>query len=144
VNPSTNSIPGRDARQQLLVPAERLARCVALVIGVGAIGRQVALPLAALGVSWLILHDDDQVEAENLAAQGYWPEDLQQLKVHATAQLCQGVHPPMQVAAFPQRFKRSTANSLEMAALLSGGLAGAAAAPGFGCRSASQSAISRL
>ena len=114
MNPSTNSIPGRDARQQLLVPAERLARCVALVIGVGAIGRQVALQLAALGVSRLVLHDDDQVEAENLAAQGYWPEDLQQFKVHATAQLCRRIHPPVLVAAVPERFKRSTANTLEM------------------------------
>ncbi len=112
MSPSTNSIPGRDARQQLLVPAERLAHCVALVIGVGAIGRQVALQLASLGVSRLILHDDDQVAVENLAAQGYWPEDLQKFKVHATAQLCQRVHPAMQVAAVPERFKRSTVNTL--------------------------------
>jgi hypothetical protein len=112
VNPSTNSIPGRDARQQLLVPAERLARCVALVIGVGAIGRQVALQLAALGVSRLILHDDDQVAVENLAAQCYWPEDLQKFKVHATAQLCRRIHPAIQTSGMPERFKRSTANAL--------------------------------
>jgi molybdopterin/thiamine biosynthesis adenylyltransferase len=112
VNPSTNSIPGRDARQQLLVPAEWLARCVALMIGVGAIGRQVALQLAALGISRLVLHDDDQVEAENLTAQDFWPEDLQKPKVHATARLCRRIHPSMQMSAVPERFKRSTANAL--------------------------------
>lgn len=112
MNPSTNSIPGRDARQQLLVPADRLDRCVALVIGVGAIGRQVALQLAALGVPRLALHDDDLVQVENLAGQGYWPENLKRTKVSATATLCQRIQPAMQVAAVPERFKRSTAHQL--------------------------------
>ncbi len=70
------------------------------------------MQLAALGVSRLVLHDDDQVEAQNLAAQGTWPEDLHQPKVHATAQLCRRILPAVQVASVPERFKRSTANSL--------------------------------
>jgi sulfur carrier protein ThiS adenylyltransferase len=41
------------------------------VIGVGAIGRQVALQLAALGVPDLSLYDPDTVAVENLAPQGY-------------------------------------------------------------------------
>ena len=40
----------RFARQQDLVPQDRLAELNATVIGVGAIGRQVALQLAAIGV----------------------------------------------------------------------------------------------
>jgi len=43
----------RDVRQRALVPPARLAACQALVVGVGDIGRQVALQLAALGVPGL-------------------------------------------------------------------------------------------
>ena len=39
MNDSAVSIPGRDARHQRLVPADRLSRCHANLIGVGAIGR---------------------------------------------------------------------------------------------------------
>ena len=94
-------IPDRDVRQRGLVPPERLARCHAVVIGVGAIGRQVALQLAALGIARMTLFDDDMVQAVNLAPQGYWPEDLELPKVHATAEICRssqsgcGVFPSM-------------------------------------------------
>jgi hypothetical protein len=112
MNDPAVSIPGRDARQRLLVPAERLARCHVHVIGVGAIGRQVALQLAALGVPRLTLHDDDLVQVENLAGQGYWPENLKRTKVSATATLCRRIHPAIQAEAVPDRFKRSTAHQL--------------------------------
>ena len=98
----------RDVRQRALVPPERLAQCDAVVIGVGAIGRQVALQLAALGVPRLSLFDDDIVQAENLAPQGYWPGDLNRPKVSATAHLCQCIQPLVHVTAIAQRFKRST------------------------------------
>src|SRR5688500_4209574 len=83
----------RDARQRELVPPQRLAACHALVVGVGAVGRQVALQLAALGVPRLTLVDHDAVGVENLAAQGYWPADLGRPKVQATAALCRSIHP---------------------------------------------------
>jgi sulfur carrier protein ThiS adenylyltransferase len=101
-------ISSRDVRQRSLVPPERLALCSALVIGVGAIGRQVALQLAALGICRLTLFDDDSVQPENLAPQGYLYEDLHQSKVLATSQLCRRIHPVIQVTAIPERFKRST------------------------------------
>jgi len=41
----------RFVRQRELVPADRLSEITATVIGVGAIGRQVALQLAAVGAS---------------------------------------------------------------------------------------------
>jgi molybdopterin-synthase adenylyltransferase len=105
-------ISERDVRQRDLVPAQRLARCDALIIGVGAIGRQVCLQLSALGISRLTLFDDDLVQTENLAAQGYWPEDLQLQKVQATAELCRRIHPPIRLTPIPERFKRSTPRSL--------------------------------
>ena len=105
---SLKAIPDRDVRQRDLVPPGRLARCDAIVIGVGAIGRQVALQLAALGVERMTLYDDDVVQPENLAPQGYMPEDLQRPKVHATGELCRRIHPTLQVTRVAERFKRST------------------------------------
>ena len=40
----------RYSRQQDIVPPDRLAICKATVVGVGAIGRQVALQLTAMGI----------------------------------------------------------------------------------------------
>ena len=75
----------RFERQQDLVPTERLQSLTATVIGVGAIGRQVALQLAAIGVRKLRLIDFDTVELTNVTTQGYRQADLGRLKVLATA-----------------------------------------------------------
>ena len=101
------NVPDRDARQRDIVPPERLAECQAMVVGVGAIGRQVALQLAAIGVPHLALIDPDQVEVANLACQGYLDEDLGRAKVHATAELCRQINPRVQVRAEVARFRRS-------------------------------------
>ena len=112
MNELSTMMSDRDVRQRSLVPPERLARCHAVVIGVGAIGRQVALQLTALGIARLTLFDDDVVRTENLAPQGYWPADLNQAKVNATAQLCRRIQPLIRVEAIPERFKRSTPRQL--------------------------------
>src|ERR1022692_226643 len=103
---SDNLTTDRDVRQRGLVPPEKLASCHVIVIGVGAIGRQVALQLAALGISWMTLFDDDIVQVENLAPQGYWPEDMKRPKVAATAEICRRIHPPIIILEMPERFKR--------------------------------------
>lgn len=110
-NPSTPLLD-RDIRQRDIVPPEPLASCHALVIGVGAIGRQVALQLAAVGVPGLTLIDHDDVRVENLAPQGYLVEDLQTLKVEATAVLCRRINPEIQVTAQAERFKRTSVRDL--------------------------------
>src|SRR5436190_24256614 len=61
----------RFARQAELVPRPALATLEVTVIGVGAIGRQVALQLASLGVPSLRLVDFDRVELTNVTTQGY-------------------------------------------------------------------------
>jgi sulfur carrier protein ThiS adenylyltransferase len=96
----------RDLRQRDLVPPERLARCHAAVIGVGAIGRQVALQLAAMGVPAMTLYDPETVGPENLAAQAYWESDLGGPKVHATANVCHEQFPRLELHARAERFHR--------------------------------------
>ena len=97
----------RYSRQKDIVPAERIAACKVTVIGVGAIGRQAALQLTAIGVPSLQLIDFDLVEVSNLASQGYLEEDLGMLKVEATATLCGKVHSGIEIVSVPERFRRS-------------------------------------
>ena len=97
----------RYSRQRDIVPPERLAQCKATVIGVGAIGRQVVLQLAAMGVPWLQLVDHDSVEESNLASQGYLETDLARPKVQATADLAQQINHQLEVHEVNDRFRRS-------------------------------------
>ena len=97
----------RYSRQQDIVPLDRLAACRATVVGVGAIGRQVALQLTAMGIPWLKLIDFDVVEESNLASQGYLEEDLGRPKVQATGELCHKVNSGLQLQLVNDRFRRS-------------------------------------
>lgn len=100
-------IEERYSRQQDIIPADRLAACKATVIGVGAIGRQVALQLTAMGIPWLQIIDFDVVEPSNLASQGYLEDDLGKLKVDATADLCRKINSDLEIHIVPERFRRS-------------------------------------
>ena len=101
------NIVDRDLRQRDLVPPERLKQCQVTVVGVGAIGRQVALQLAAMGVPHMQLVDPDTVEAPNLAAQGYLEDDMGRHKVHATGDLCHQINHQLEMHEHPERFRRS-------------------------------------
>lgn len=98
----------RYSRQRDIVPPERLAACKATIIGVGAIGRQVALQLTAMGIPWLQLIDFDCVEESNIASQSYLEDDLDRPKVQATADLCQQINHQLDVYEINERFRRST------------------------------------
>ena len=99
----------RYSRQREIIPLDRLAACQATVIGVGAIGRQVALQLSAMGISWLQLVDFDQVEPSNLCSQGFWEEDLGKLKVETVADHCRKINSHIEIHTMPQRFRRNMA-----------------------------------
>lgn len=101
------NINERYSRQRDIVPPDRLAACKATVIGVGAIGRQVALQLTAMGIPWLQLIDFDHVEESNIASQGFLEDDLERLKVKATADLCQQINHQLEVHEVNDRFRRS-------------------------------------
>ena len=97
----------RFARQQGIVPAEALAQSAVTVIGVGAIGRQVALQLAAIGVPRLQIVDFDFVEFTNVTSQGYQWEDaqLRRPKVIATRQAIRRIDPHVEVEVIEDRFR---------------------------------------
>ena len=98
----------RFSRQADIVPRERILDCTATIIGVGAIGRQVALQLTAIGVPHLQLIDFDHVETSNLATQGFMQKDLKRPKVDVTAEFVREMNHDLNVEVILERFKRST------------------------------------
>ena len=87
------------------MPQEKLAQLDVTVIGVGAIGRQVALQLASLGVRKLRLVDFDVVEPTNVTTQGYWQADLGVSKVEAAARAIRRIDPGIELDLVHDRFR---------------------------------------
>jgi sulfur carrier protein ThiS adenylyltransferase len=97
----------RYSRQADIVPAQRLNECAVTVAGVGAVGRQVALQLTAIGAENLTLIDFDIVEESNIASQGYLESDLGMLKTQATCKLCRQINPRINIETVNGRFQRT-------------------------------------
>jgi len=95
----------RFTRQQELVPQDPLMDMKVTVIGVGAIGRQVALQLAAIGVRQLQLIDFDIVEETNITTQGYSAEDVSQFKTTATKLAADKLNPEMMCEEIQDRYR---------------------------------------
>lgn len=102
-------MPKRFDRQEELVPRERITQEVATVIGCGAIGRQVALQLTALGIPKIQLIDFDRVELSNVTSQGYLTLDVGRPKVEATGDSCQQLEHLLDVEEINDRFRPSHA-----------------------------------
>ena len=100
-----NELTDRLARQRELVPEDRLTRLKASVVGVGAVGRQVALQLAAMGARRLQIVDFDSVEWTNVTTQGYLAADVGQLKVDATAEAVRRIDPTIQMEIVQDRYR---------------------------------------
>jgi hypothetical protein len=100
-----NQHPDRFARQEGLVPRDKLVDSTVTVIGVGAIGRQVALQLASIGVSKLRLIDFDHVEATNVTTQGYCADDIGLAKVLATSREIERIDPAIEADCIIDRFR---------------------------------------
>ena len=98
-------VKDRFTRQRDLVPADRLAAITVTVIGVGAIGRQVALQLAAIGSPHIQLIDFDTVDMTNVTTQGYLADDVGQPKVLATADAICRLDASIQVEAVQDRYR---------------------------------------
>ena len=100
-----NSNQDRFDRQASLVPRDRLCNTSVTVIGVGAIGRQVALQLASIGVTKLQLIDFDTVESTNITTQGYRRDEVGRAKVNVTASEVRRIDPTITVECINDRFR---------------------------------------
>lgn len=96
---------GRFIRQRDLVPRERLESLEATIIGVGAIGRQVALQLASIGATRLTLIDFDIVESHNVTTQGYLTSDVGMPKVTATCNAVRSIDQTIELTLVQDRFR---------------------------------------
>ena len=100
-----NHISSRFSRQADLVPQDRLASLTATVIGIGAIGRQVALQLAAIGAPRIQLIDFDVVDATNITTQGFFAEDIGISKVAAVTNTIMGLDDAIRVDTIQDRYR---------------------------------------
>lgn len=103
-----NEFADRDIRQREMLPPERLSSLHATVVGVGAVGRQLAGQLAAIGVGKLHLVDFDDVGVENLAVQGFFEADVDQHKVDAVGDFCRRMNSQIEIIKEYRRFRRDT------------------------------------
>ena len=104
---TTIDVTGQDrfTRQRDLVPTDRLSSVTSTVIGVGAIGRQVALQLAAIGAPRIQLVDFDAVDLTNVTTQGYLADDIGHPKVLATADAIHRLDASIRVSTVHDRYR---------------------------------------
>ena len=97
----------RYSRQKDIVPPERIAACQATVIGVGAIGRQVALqlqPWASRGSNWWI---------STWSRRATWPAKATWKRIWASSRSrppraqCQRINSAIEIMPIAERFRRS-------------------------------------
>ncbi len=110
VLPAPSSSAGEGAgdrftRQRSLVPLDRLQQLHVTVIGVGAIGRQVALQLAAIGCRRVTLVDFDVVDHTNRTTQGYAAADVGTEKVGAARSQMLAIDPDVDVHLIQDRYR---------------------------------------
>jgi len=73
--------PNMFLRASTLLPMEKMEADQVRIIGVGGIGRQVALQVAAVGVGGAVLYDADDITIHNISSQGYPYMDIGSGKV---------------------------------------------------------------
>lgn len=87
------------------MPQAALAELKVTVIGVGAVGRQVALQLAALGARRIQVVDFDTIELTNVTTQGYLATDVGKRKIDATAAAVRQIDKSVQIETIFDRYR---------------------------------------
>ena len=95
----------RNERQLDIIDQNAITNARVAVVGVGAIGRQVAVMLATMGVGTIEMLDGDQVDIENLGCQGHLEAHIGKNKAVATAEAILGINKAVSCIATPQMFE---------------------------------------
>ena len=95
----------RFTRQMDFVPSLSLQGRNITVIGLGAIGRGIALMLAAIGVRKMTLIDFDSVTPTNVTTQGFLQEDVGVEKVQAVERAIKAIDRDIEVNTIYDRFR---------------------------------------
>jgi len=93
----------RYERQSDLFTGQGKAVCV---VGVGAVGRQVALQLSSMGIERLLLVDPDKVEDVNLCTQGFRERDIGEDKTTATYKACKQLNSEIEIMSLPDIYSK--------------------------------------
>ena len=89
------------------IPRARMLELSATVIGLGAVGRQLALQLVALGIPKLQLIDFAKVELADVTSQGFLSEDVGSFKADAVGGLSHRAEPRLDLETICDRFQSS-------------------------------------
>ena len=95
----------RFTRQRELVPEEKLRQLQCTVVGLGAIGRQLALQLAAIGARRMQLIDFDHVDLGNVTTQGFHLDAIGRPKVDVVAENLRRIDSQVEVDSVEDRFR---------------------------------------
>ncbi len=98
----------RFSRQSSIIKPEIMASLRFLIIGTGAIGRQVGVQLAAAGAEHFTLFDHDKVEECNIANQGWTEAEIGLDKVEALAETMQAINSRAVIMPIPCKFNKET------------------------------------
>ena len=96
--------------RQILLPQvdiegqQRLLECHCLIIGLGGLGAPVAMYLAAAGMGYMVLNDDDVVDLSNLQRQiSHSTQDIGKAKVISAKESLAALNPTIQIETIDQR-----------------------------------------
>jgi len=95
----------RYSRQESIIGTSVLQRSYPLIVGVGAVGREVARVLSANGISKLAIIDMDTVEEHNCVTQGYHEGDVGKPKVEATSEEILRINSSIDILAVNDRWR---------------------------------------
>ena len=97
------SASNRFSRQEGILPPSKLAQERIILVGAGAVGRQVGIQLAAGGAMNIQVVDFDLIEMVNVATQGYSFGDVGKLKAEVLAETMRGLSPEAEKDSFITR-----------------------------------------
>jgi len=95
----------RYSRQSEIIDQDIVSKTKALIVGVGAVGREIARTIAANGVGSITIYDFDTVEEHNCTSQGYKTADIGRPKVECTAEEMHSINPNIEIKHINDRWR---------------------------------------